>query len=344
MEDDRIPEYYEDEINLIDYLRVLWKWKWLIIAGTLICAIVAAVISLQMPRIYEISTVIEPGIAGVKDDGSFIYIDSVGNISGKINEGAYNRKIEEAFHLDPLKTGVKFKPVIPKSTNVIKVTSYWEEKDTGLGMEVIGHLIHLLSGDYEKVLEHRKGIYDGQILIKQNDIKKLEVQRESLRENLKDIKHRMDELKKEMNNVKNNTEYLTTQRDLLLKKGKAEVQMPLLLYSTTIQQNICYFNEINDQIYDFKEKEVGAQQEIKNLEKDIDTAKIEITALNAKKGMISNIKTIQKPEVSLHPVKPKKKQIVLLTGVVALFMFVFLAFFIEYIKNASKNGADQKGK
>jgi len=30
------------------------------------------------------------------------------------------------------------------------------------------------------------------------------------------------------------------------------------------------------------------------------------------------------------------KQIVLLAGVVALFMFVFLAFFIEYIRNASK--------
>ena len=29
---------YEDEINLIDYLRVLWKRKWLIIGGTLICA------------------------------------------------------------------------------------------------------------------------------------------------------------------------------------------------------------------------------------------------------------------------------------------------------------------
>ncbi|MDO9566883.1 MAG: hypothetical protein Q7J15_09105 [Candidatus Desulfaltia sp.] len=32
---------YEDEINLIDYLRVLWKWKWFIIAGTVICAVAA---------------------------------------------------------------------------------------------------------------------------------------------------------------------------------------------------------------------------------------------------------------------------------------------------------------
>ncbi|MBW2545529.1 MAG: hypothetical protein JRD43_08815, partial [Deltaproteobacteria bacterium] len=42
------PPYYEDEINLIDYLRVLWKWKWLIMAGTLICAIAAMGVTMVM--------------------------------------------------------------------------------------------------------------------------------------------------------------------------------------------------------------------------------------------------------------------------------------------------------
>lgn len=62
----------------------------------------------------------------------------------------------------------------------------------------------------------------------------------------------------------------------------------------------------------------------------------QINTLNLKKGLISNIKAIQEPEVSLHPVKPKKKQIVLLAGVVALFMLIFLAFFNEYIRKESQ--------
>ena len=304
---------------------------------------VAAIISLQMPRIYEISTVIEPGIAGIRGDGSFIYIDSVANISGKIDGGIYNRKIEETLHLDLLKTGVKFKSAIVKKTNVIRVTSQWQEGDTGLGVKVTGELIHLLSDNYGRIVEQRKGSYDKQILIKQNDVKKFEVRRQSLMKTLEDTRHRIEGLKREVDAIKNNTDDLITQRDSLLRKGKTGVEIPLLSYSMSIQQNIFHLNQINNQIYDFREKEKKeAQQEIETLEKDIDTAKVKITALNSNKGLISNIKIIQEPEVSLQPVKPKKKQIVLLAGVVALFMFIFLVFFIEYIKNATRSTKQTK--
>ena len=38
-------EHYEDEIELIDYLLVIWKWKYLIIIGTLVFGFSAAIIS-----------------------------------------------------------------------------------------------------------------------------------------------------------------------------------------------------------------------------------------------------------------------------------------------------------
>jgi capsular polysaccharide biosynthesis protein len=328
---------YDDEINLIDYLKVLWKWKWLIIAGTLVCAVIAAVISLRMPEIYEVSTVIEPGIADVKDDGSFIYIDSVANISGKINEGVYDRNIQKALHPNSLKAGINFKFTIAKKTNIIKIISQWKEENRDFGIKATGQLLRFLVDDYERIVKSRKAVFDGQIFSKQNNIKKFETQRELSEKSLKDIKRRMGGLKKEADNVKNNTEDLIKQRDSLLKESKAEAEMPILLYSTTIQQNISYLNQINNQIYDFKEKTKEVLQEIGDAERGIDSAKIEIDMLEVNKGMISNIKVIQEPDVSLHPVKPKKKQIVLLTTVVALFMAVFLAFFIEYIKNATRS-------
>ena len=330
------PSYEEDEISLIDLLRVVWKWKWLIIAGTLICAIAAAVISLQLPKIYEVSTMIEPGIAGVKNDGSFLYIDSVANISGKINGGIYNRKVEKALQLDPLKTRVEFKSAVVKKTSLINISSQWEEGNTDLGVKAFRQIMDLISGDYSRIVEQRKGDYDKQIFMKQNDINKLGAQRTSLKETLANIKQRIAKLKKEVLNVKNNTEDLMKQRDILLKKDKIGVEMPLLLYSTTVQQNISYFNEINDQIYEFEEKKEEAQWKNKNLEEDINAIEAEITAFNASKGLISNIKVIQEPEVSLYPIKPKKKQIVLLAGFASLFMFTFLAFFLEYIRNVSK--------
>ena len=62
-------DYPEDEIELIDLLRVIWKWKYLIIGGAAGCAVAALVISLIMPKIYRIETVIRPGILSFKKDG-----------------------------------------------------------------------------------------------------------------------------------------------------------------------------------------------------------------------------------------------------------------------------------
>ena len=336
------PPQYEDEINLIDLLRVLWKWKGLIIVGTVICAIVAAVISFQMPRIYEISTVIEPGIAGVKNDGSFMFIDSVANISGKINGGIYNRRVEEALQLDLLKTRVGFKSAIVKKTNVIKIASQWQGGDTGLGVKVTRQLIHLLFDDYAKIIEQKEGSYNNQIIMKQNEINNMETRKNLQLANLKNIGQTKKELLRAIKEVKENVEKVVHQRDLLLENKKAGNSTTLLLYSTTVQQNVTYFNQLSNELYDLNAKEEEIKAKIEEFPEDMADIKAQINTLNLEKGLISNIKVIQEPEVSQYPVKPKKKQIVLLAGIVALFMFIFLAFFIEYIKNATRSTKQTK--
>ena len=44
------------EINLMDYVQVLRKRKWLIIIGTVLCMVVAGIVSLFMPKVYEAKT------------------------------------------------------------------------------------------------------------------------------------------------------------------------------------------------------------------------------------------------------------------------------------------------
>ena len=55
----------EDEIELIDLLRVIWKWKYLIIGGTFVFGLVAVIISLNMTKIYSVDTIVEPGILNI---------------------------------------------------------------------------------------------------------------------------------------------------------------------------------------------------------------------------------------------------------------------------------------
>ena len=58
---ERKRDPYEDEIELMDYLLVLWKWKYIILAGTFVFALVAAIISFiswkQQPTMYRTNIV-----------------------------------------------------------------------------------------------------------------------------------------------------------------------------------------------------------------------------------------------------------------------------------------------
>jgi len=370
--------YSEDEIDLADYLRILWKWKRLIISGTLICGFVAGIVSFLMPEIYEVSSVIEPGIIGFNKEGSFIYVDSPVNIKEKINKGAYNREIQKALHLDP-KAKIKFEVTTGREAKVIKITSQWEEKKINLGVEATQKLLQLISNDYKKVVEQRKSDINKQILLKQNEISKIETQKKDIdkqiklklnkiekiqreiklqQANLENIREKKKVLLEEMKKVKENTEKIIQQRDKLLRSKGSGRDISLLLYSTTIQQNIIYFNQLSNQIYDLRAREKKIEAEIDKLSRNIDDVKTEIERLNLKKTeslqakiddikakidalnmtkrLISTTKVIQKPQASLYPVKPKKKLNIAISLILGLFFMTFLAFFLEYLKE-SKN-------
>ncbi|MEA3239099.1 MAG: Wzz/FepE/Etk N-terminal domain-containing protein, partial [Candidatus Bipolaricaulota bacterium] len=60
----------EYEVDLIDYLRVMWKGKWIILGVFVAAVAVALIISLRTPNQYEAQAVVRlnplPGIAGVE--------------------------------------------------------------------------------------------------------------------------------------------------------------------------------------------------------------------------------------------------------------------------------------
>ena len=67
----------EDEIELIDILRIIWNWKYLVIFGTAICALVAMIISFNLQPIYQVSMVLKSGINKIGADGKPAYLNSV---------------------------------------------------------------------------------------------------------------------------------------------------------------------------------------------------------------------------------------------------------------------------
>lgn len=47
------PPYEEDRVSLADYIRVLWKRRWLIVLGTLGCTVTAFLVSHTLPKVYQ---------------------------------------------------------------------------------------------------------------------------------------------------------------------------------------------------------------------------------------------------------------------------------------------------
>ncbi len=76
--------------------------------------------------------------------------------------------------------------------------------------------------------------------------------------------------------------------------------------------------------------------------REIAKLKSEIESLKRDRDQVTAMIMKQNPTISPLSIKSTTKRNALLGGVVGLFFFIFLAFFIEYIKNASKSSPANK--
>ena len=293
----------EDTIELIDLLRVVWKWKWFIIILTIACAIAAGVISLKMPKIYEVSMVIEPGVINVDKNGKPIFLDSPLNIKSKIDSHVYNSQIYKRLNADPKKLNLGFKTVQIKNSNTLKIRL--EVEDVNKGIQSLRALFHELLEEYQHYIDSRKSEIDEKIALNNG---KLDVSASE-----------KNYFEKETAIIKANTDRIIEERNMLLKRGGDNPdKLSLLIYTNIVQQNMVHYNELNKQL--------------STLMNAIETMKSNIEMVKIKKQAIENIKLIQQPQSSIYPIKPKKKLNVMLAFVVGLFVSIFLAFFMEYIQ------------
>ena len=293
----------ENSIELIDLLRVLWKWKSLIAIVTLACAIAVGIISFSMQKIYEVSMIIEPGVFEIGTGGKFTYLDSSTNIKSKIDSQAYNTRILKELHLDPVEMKLMFRTIQPENSNTIKIS--FEIKDIKSGIQALSTLYRELVREYQHYVDSRKLDLEH----------KIAMNRRTLDHGAIEKKHLEEEIKK----VKANTDEIIKERRALINQGKNnEDRLSLLIYTNIVQQNMAYYNRLIKQLGMF----------MANSEK----IKSEIETLSIKRESIENIKLIQAPQSSFYPVKPKKVLNIALAFVIGGIVSVILAFFLEYLQ------------
>jgi len=161
----------EDEVELIDFLNVMWGKKWLIIIPTFLLCILVGVISFLLPKKWEIDAIIVPSKFMIQTEGGRfeeVVITSPVQIASQINERTYNNKIASELNLD-IRKFPKIRADNIKDTNLIRILI--REKDIEKAKLILNSLFNYLKKDIDKKAEVETKNIDTQIASKENLIR-----------------------------------------------------------------------------------------------------------------------------------------------------------------------------
>jgi capsular polysaccharide biosynthesis protein len=153
----------EDTIELIDLLRVVWKWKWFIIVFVIVCSLIAGIWSLSLQKVYKVSTMLavnpESDIIASTNLASDINI-APSTIAANINEGMFNGQIQAKLdeNIENYSfLNISFKASNPKNSNMIKITC--ETKDSKVGEMILRILNNSVIEKYQKKFDRVKKLF-----------------------------------------------------------------------------------------------------------------------------------------------------------------------------------------
>jgi len=297
---------YENEKELMDYLNVIWKRKWLIIIPTFVIVVAVGVYSFFLPQIWEVDAIIQPCKGFFQNqEGQFreYVVDDPKHIAVKINQRTYNSLIATELNLD-IRSFPELKAENLRDTKLVKI--YAKVNDVEKAKLILYSLFNHLKRDLDKEVDV--------------EMKGMEEEIRTYKNKLNIVKQRKKDIEKEMSDIRKRIESLEKEQRLSLKKeNRSESEsLTMLLYSNEIQQSLRYHNELNELLSSKKIEEQDINLEISNL--------------NERKRRIDYTQLIQEPTSSLGPVFPKKKRNVMIAGILGLMIFTSLAFFLEYIE------------
>jgi LPS O-antigen subunit length determinant protein (WzzB/FepE family) len=341
-----------ESINLMEYIAIAWKRRWQIVIPTVVLAILAAIVSFLLPKIWEVDAIIIPSKFLTQNQaGEFkqVLVVEPKQIANQIAEGSYNSLIGAELNI-PDREFPKITAENLRDTNLIRVSV--RERNVGRGRQIVAALFNHLKSDFDKKIDVEINSLNTQVEQTKNRILDIEIEKdkinkeiESDRNKLRITEERITSIREEMKSVKTRTDELDRlQQKSLTEKREGTETLALLLYSNEVQLNLRYFSSLdeknsaeqmneNNLEYSIKNKE----NEIRKLQNTISDANNDIKLFEDKKNRIDYTQLVKEPTPSFGPVSPNKKQIVLIAGFIGFCLSVGIAFFREGLENRKKD-------
>ena len=224
----------EDTIELIDYLRVILKWKWIIIIGTLACMAVAGAVSFLLPKIYQASVTLmvsEPKMAESTSATQYFVSYPLKTYEGIIKNRSLEAKVIERLKLDlsPYEMTLDDlnENITVESSRDSKLISLKVEfPDSELAQQIANELA-VLAVDFNKTLTEKESVDSRDFIKVQLEEAKLKL--EQSEKALLDFQRvaQIDSLKKELAiqlTLKGNFEIDFKNTETALEQNKARLQ------------------------------------------------------------------------------------------------------------------------
>ncbi|BCA80088.1 Wzz/FepE/Etk N-terminal domain-containing protein [Desulfuromonas sp. AOP6] len=149
-----MQEMHDDEIDLIDILRVLWQRKTMIILGSLLFFIGGVAFALLTPKVYEYSSTIEVGkiLTNVGQGEELKPLQDMQTIIAKLEEGYIPQVLHVSFRETQV-ADLAVKVKVPKDSQLLLLKSKSDQKDASKITSAHKNIIDLLIADHGKILD-----------------------------------------------------------------------------------------------------------------------------------------------------------------------------------------------
>jgi len=390
-------------LEFLDFLRILAKRRWAILIPTGVCVLAAVIFSLVMPPVWEVDAILVPSKFRVQtEQGGFeeVVVTEPKQIASQINQQSYRALIAGELNLD-LATFPRIKAENLIGTKLVRTSL--RVGDVEQGKAILRSLFAHLKAELDALVNVELQGIETERTSKQNAVKDLEneiktreneVRRKTNELKLKDIEIQSREIEKdrlqkeieadqnklkisearvaaimeEMKSVKGRVDDLDQQLKKVIAENKeSAAAVSLLLYSNEVQQNLRYYNTLDEKLsiervsqenvrLDVKGNQDDIRQidtqigqamtgkemirietnsvfnEIEKLKNGINTLQSEISFLENKKTRIDYARLVKEPTSSLGPVAPLLAMNVILAAAFGLLVFVGLACVLEYVE------------
>ena len=327
------PYYGEElEINLADYLRVIWRRKKPILTIFILVVIIAIITSFLMPKIYKIDTSLEIGGVG----GAII--EQSTQLVEKIKGDTYGEVVKEKLQIPEAKYPT-IKVESPKDTKLVKMTI--ESADPQKAKTILEEIDNLI------LVEHQEEIKVKIDLINQN-IKTTEEQIKLTESDIEKTKNKIKPIESDIGRIKNKIAFAEEEKTNL--EAKIEALQKVLPYQQDPGTQFALFDTKENLANKKKEIEnlymtinslnrtkEDLEVQINRLKKTIEDLNSQINTLKASLDDIKPTKIVKNPTVSDWPIKPNKKLNVIISGILGLFVAIFYAFIAESFEKSKKS-------